>query len=101
MSVSLDLNKAWKNQRHGDLVVVPPNVAALAASVLVGAVQELRPGGDRSPVDFAWTAGGGVPVFATATDRTAELMLLGQIHGIVQGLRYMGYVGTQDNLVRR
>ncbi len=34
-------------------------------------------------------------------DRTAELMLLGQIHGIVQGLRFMGYVGTQDNLVRR
>jgi hypothetical protein len=33
--------------------------------------------------------------------RTAELMLLGQIHGIVRGRRYMGYVGTQDNLVRR
>jgi hypothetical protein len=34
-------------------------------------------------------------------DRAAELMLLGQIHGVVQGLRYMGYVGPQDNLVRR
>ena len=34
-------------------------------------------------------------------DHTAELMILGQIHGIVWGLRYMGYVGTQDNLVRR
>ena len=46
---------------------VPPNVAALASAALVGAIQELRPGGNRSPVDFAWTAGGGVPVFATAT----------------------------------
>lgn len=36
-----------------------------------------------------------------ATAARAELMLLGRIHGIVQGLRYMGYVGTQDNLVRR
>lgn len=34
-------------------------------------------------------------------DRTAELMLLGQIHGIVQGLRYLRYIGTADNLVRR
>ncbi len=37
----------------------------------------------------------------TTPDRTAELMLLGQTHGIVQGLRYMGYVGPQDNQVRR
>ena len=35
-------------------------------------------------------------------DRAAELMLLlGQIHGIVWGLIYMGYVAVQDNLVRR
>lgn len=37
----------------------------------------------------------------TPDNRSAELMVLGQIPGIVQGLRYMGYVGTQDNLVRR
>ena len=41
------------------------------------------------------------PMTIPTPDLTAELMLLGQIHGIVQGLRYMGYVGVQDNLVRR
>lgn len=46
---------------------VPPNLAALGASALVGAIRELAPGGNRSPVDFAWTVGGGVPTFATAT----------------------------------
>ena len=34
-------------------------------------------------------------------DRSHDLIIPGQIHGIVQGLRYMGYVGTQDNVVRR
>lgn len=88
MPASLDLRKAWKHQRHGDLVVVLTWVNDERALVLLPAIRK----------DAGWYVVAESAAFRWATDSgNRELRHEAMIHAVKQGRIACEQLGIEPN----